>query len=116
MIWTFLTDKNVGPWTRIKRERRGEATASVPGVVGEYIASLERQDEEEKKARAGRRSSGAGKKEEGDDENAPVGGGSEGNAKKASASSPLTPSSLRKIFSGSRATTRASARKQAAAA
>lgn len=110
VIWTFLTDKSVGPWTRIKRERRGEATASVPGVVGEYIASLERQDEEEK--RAGRRRGGRGEK----DENAPVGGGggNKGDAKKPAAS-PLTPSSLRKIFSGSRATTRASARKQAAA-
>jgi len=110
VIWTFLTDKSVGPWTRIKRERRGEATASVPGVVGEYIASLERQDEEEK--RAGRRRGGRGE----NDENAPVGGGggNKGDAKKPAAS-PLTPSSLRKIFSGSRATTRASARKQAAA-
>ena len=109
VIWTFLTDKSVGPWTRIKRERRGEATASVPGVVGEYIASLERQDEEE---RAGRRRGGRGE----NDENALVGGGGgdKGDAKKPAAS-PLTPSSLRKIFSGSRATTRVSARKQAAA-
>ena len=108
VIWTFLTDREVGPWTRIKRVQRGEATATVPGVVGEYIASLERQEAEERKAR-----SGDGKKEdkvEANDENAPVGGGGRKGAKPAS---PLTPASLRKIFSGSRATTRASARKQA---
>lgn len=114
VIWTFLTDKEVGPWTRIKREKRGEATASVPGVVGEYIASLERQEEEEKReaaATAGRRSKKAAEE---NDENVPVAGGAGG--KKGKPSSPLTPSSLRKIFSGgSRATTRASARKQAAA-
>ena len=116
VIWTFLTDREVGPWTRVKRVQRGEATATVPGVVGEYIASLERQDAEEKERKqkeAGKRS----KQEEANnnDENAPAGGGGKKNKGGAKAASPLTPASLRKIFGGSRATTRASARKQAAA-
>ena len=109
VIWTFLTDADVGPWTRIKRVERGQATAKVPGAVGEYIASLERQEEErERRATAARR--GGGKNKSDNDENAPVGGA------KNTKSSPLTPSSLRKIFGGgSRVATRASARKQAAA-
>jgi sphingolipid 4-desaturase/C4-monooxygenase len=94
VIWTFLTDNSVGPWTRIKRVQRGEATATVPGVVGEYIASLERQEEEEKQKK---RKGGAGKetKNGGDnDENASAGSSS----RKKLPSSPLTPASLRKIF------------------
>ena len=110
VIWTFLTDADVGPWTRIKRVERGQATAKVPGAVGEYIASLERQ-ERERRATAARRGGGKNKSDNANDENAPVGG-----AKKNTKSSPLTPSSLRKIFGGgSRVATRASARKQAAA-